>query len=689
MKKISGIAILIGFSLLLSSITHAEPPPVITPTYIFLNFEGDPDFPSLTTGRDTSGLARFNGSAFRITLPEQRNNLIQAILDRVRQHYIDFNVEISTTKPPAGTDYYTLGMDDSPYIFVDLNTNALTKRLYGKAGYNPSTGIGTHPKYSRTWAGSFTLPPIVSLDLFTEIEANNAFLSMCEARPPIQPHPIQIAGFPLIPVDPLNVSVLWPKDPFSQTCYPYFYPVMWGPSYPPLIPQNYCTTAEKQCANDWVCGKFNGCNSPTIDTDHVVRALSNNVTHEISHLFGTYDLVNDKDKKVIHPATGNTVSVDPIRYPQGLLMYSQEEYIESFYDKFFDPDNRQILMNSLGAAPPSNPRLTSPTHTKGQPSCEQVLTLQWETPAAVRGVGGYSFTIVSQDNPYYDTNRWPDGTIDLGPSTTSYTTPPLEVGHIWEFNIRTVDSDGRWARFYESFWVEIDSCSVVVTKPHSGDQFKVGDVGDVYWDSMVIYGGNDVGGGYDVASIDLLKGPELIKTLQSNLPNIGLNIFLVPEVGLGSDYRLRIVLKRNASGNMFPGLPEKFIGYSGYFTINPRTTRVSGAAYNYPENPTYRASFSMDLTGPASPIGWLKYYYSRTRLNFISTGISSVSITGNTVNVTGNGSVNGATGYTFTATVVNGTPDTFAITISKQDGSLYYSAGPMAVSGGNFTLSTF
>jgi hypothetical protein len=114
--------------------------------------------------------------------------------------------------------------------------------------------------------------------------------------------------------------------------------------------------------------------------------------------------------------------------------------------------------------------------------------------------------------------------------------------------------------------------------------------------------------------------------------------------------------------------------------------RISGGAYFYPETSTYRASFSMDVTGPLSPSGWLKYYYTRTRMNFVSTGITSVSVSGNMATISGIGTVNGVGGYTFTATVTNGSPDTFVIVIKKSDGTTYYSAGPKNISGGDLVI---
>ena len=94
----------------------------------------------------------------------------------------------------------------------------------------------------------------------------------------------------------------------------------------------------------------------------------------------------------------------------------------------------------------------------------------------------------------------------------------------------------------------------------------------------------------------------------------------------------------------------------------------------------------MDVKGSPSPSGVLEYLYIKKLMNFLSTKITKVSLSGNTVTISGSGNVNGAKGYTFTATVTNGAPDHFSIVIRKPDGSVYYSAGPKAVSGGNLTI---
>jgi hypothetical protein len=122
------------------------------------------------------------------------------------------------------------------------------------------------------------------------------------------------------------------------------------------------------------------------------------------------------------------------------------------------------------------------------------------------------------------------------------------------------------------------------------------------------------------------------------------------------------------------------------FTII-NSIRVNGSGYFYPESPTYKATFSMDANGPAALNGWLKYNYAKTRMTFVSTAITSVSVAGNTATINGMGTVNGAAGYTFSATVTDGTPDKFGITIKKSDGTVYYSAGPGNASGGDLIIS--
>lgn len=102
---------------------------------------------------------------------------------------------------------------------------------------------------------------------------------------------------------------------------------------------------------------------------------------------------------------------------------------------------------------------------------------------------------------------------------------------------------------------------------------------------------------------------------------------------------------------------------------------IFGNCLNYPE-PGFSASMSMDVSTSSPGTSWFKYYYSKQRLNFVSTSASGVSFNGNTVTVTGEGTVNGAAGYGFKAIISDDNPDTVEIAIYNPDGTVYFTANP-------------
>ncbi|MBI5195130.1 MAG: hypothetical protein HZA10_02275 [Nitrospirae bacterium] len=115
---------------------------------------------------------------------------------------------------------------------------------------------------------------------------------------------------------------------------------------------------------------------------------------------------------------------------------------------------------------------------------------------------------------------------------------------------------------------------------------------------------------------------------------------------------------------------------------NPSTpiASVSGNAYNYPI-PLFRASMSVNVNASSLGTSYLRYYYTRNRLSLVSTSITGISASGGTAIVTGVGTINGASGYTFTATITDGSPvgdstlrDTMGLEIKKPDGTNYFSA---------------
>lgn len=114
--------------------------------------------------------------------------------------------------------------------------------------------------------------------------------------------------------------------------------------------------------------------------------------------------------------------------------------------------------------------------------------------------------------------------------------------------------------------------------------------------------------------------------------------------------------------------------------------RVSGGVYGYHNG--YQEKMSLDITSVGGVVqagGWLKYYFTQTRMNFVSTGILSMSVAGNTVTITGSGTVNGVAGYGFSSTIINGAPDVFGIRITRPDGTLHYEYS-LSAAGGDLVI---
>ncbi|CAG1010737.1 hypothetical protein ANAEL_04013 [Anaerolineales bacterium] len=117
-----------------------------------------------------------------------------------------------------------------------------------------------------------------------------------------------------------------------------------------------------------------------------------------------------------------------------------------------------------------------------------------------------------------------------------------------------------------------------------------------------------------------------------------------------------------------------------------RPIRISGGAYFNHDN--YRASFQIDVNNKTgTPIGYFKYYYTKTRMNLVSTSIATISSSNNTAIISGKCTVNGAPGYTFETRVVDNAPDLFKITIRNPDGIIYHSVDSQRIVGGDLAIS--
>ena len=109
---------------------------------------------------------------------------------------------------------------------------------------------------------------------------------------------------------------------------------------------------------------------------------------------------------------------------------------------------------------------------------------------------------------------------------------------------------------------------------------------------------------------------------------------------------------------------------------NPATPVVtaSSAGYNYPGAPGFKASMSLNVNASSLATSWLRYSYPRKKFSLASISITEVSASGGTATISGIGKVNNVPGYTFTATITDGSPDAMGIEIHKPDGTIYYNA---------------
>lgn len=115
--------------------------------------------------------------------------------------------------------------------------------------------------------------------------------------------------------------------------------------------------------------------------------------------------------------------------------------------------------------------------------------------------------------------------------------------------------------------------------------------------------------------------------------------------------------------------------------IQPKAN--SNGSSSYFSEGGYNAYATFDVkysTGSANPSGSLTFTSTKTRRKIVSTGITSLTVTGKSAVIKGPCTLNGISGYSFTATVGdNATPgagsDTFAITVTGPNGFNYTASG--------------
>lgn len=176
-KILTGIAL--SFALCASS-------PAFATTIVYMDFDGDTLFPSLTWQEDTTGLDPFAGSAFGLNAT-QLDAVVATILGLALEDFQLYDIDF-VTDTTGLSSWYTWGIDDSAYVFsngqpdppigpnapnydeIDPSVPCPTvggyfydcHRLFGKAANTPGDDdqYGNNiynPTYARTFAGSFAL----------------------------------------------------------------------------------------------------------------------------------------------------------------------------------------------------------------------------------------------------------------------------------------------------------------------------------------------------------------------------------------------------------------------------------------------------------------------------------------------------------------------------------------------------
>jgi hypothetical protein len=143
-----------------------------------------------------------------------------------------------------------------------------------------------------------------------------------------------------------------------------------------------------------------------------------------------------------------------------------------------------------------------------------------------------------------------------------------------------------------------------------------------------------------------------------------------------------------------------YYDYKGFWNVlyaglPPVTYSVSGIGMNTPASPKWRASMAVNVDGSV-PSGTVRYYYTRQRVSFQATSITSVTETtpgtfliagaGNGTKITGQ-TTSYCTGCSFTATILDSSPDKMNIEI---DSGNFFSApgGLRDLNTGNFSVTS-
>jgi hypothetical protein len=130
------------------------------PIFVKLIFDGDVNFPSITSAQDTGGVGRFTGVNFDLN-QAQRGQVVRRIREILDEKYKGLNVVFVTSTPPVAS-FFTWGIDDSTIVASNCNGPNGVGRIFGLAGAKSPTAADCDgnsiffPRFARTFGGSFT-----------------------------------------------------------------------------------------------------------------------------------------------------------------------------------------------------------------------------------------------------------------------------------------------------------------------------------------------------------------------------------------------------------------------------------------------------------------------------------------------------------------------------------------------------
>lgn len=270
--------------------------------YILLDFDGDPNFPSITWQHQTPGLNPFTGSILGLPV-NKLAALKERIIELIKEDYAEFSNVHFVTSTEGLSFWYTWGIDDMTYVYY----------------YDPDPADGNNPD----WA-----TPILRDQPCHEPNGFQCYRTYGKAGPCLNINEQDRFGVPIY-------HPLFARTFAGSFSIPNSGP---NPSFPPLIYGD----------------SYGSMGLPSINVENLAQALANNASHEIAHLFRLVhppelcgpDCINDLmiQPEELWMARNNMRFV----YPAGLEQL-RKTLTEATTADFLEPNNDMTTASTISA----------------------------------------------------------------------------------------------------------------------------------------------------------------------------------------------------------------------------------------------------------------------------------------------------------------------------------------------------